>query len=189
MQKELYDQIQKDYSDYKRMVNKDYEELEELENNPIVKRYKYLLQLKDDIARTNFYDGKNPDFICEVINRYGKGLITETLNIWAWFLNISVGKYEEIFKKTLEGMDKDGMISVYIDIENSKVVKVIPLEQKDTFEKENRVVKGNMSIYDASDRYYNTRYKFFKLYVNEGEDIAVKTIIEQEKVKLTLERK
>ena len=31
MQKELFNQIQKDYNDYKRMVNKDYRELEELD--------------------------------------------------------------------------------------------------------------------------------------------------------------
>lgn len=180
MNKELLEQIRKEYKDYSKMTLKDYSELEELERNPIVIRYKYLLKLKDDIARSNFYDGKDPNYTCEVISKYGRGSITETNNIWCWLVDISARKYETIFNKALDDFSRNDLVSVYRDLENSKKTIVIPYTEQASFEATHKVVRGKRYIADFEDRYCNTRYPFFDLCLKESEEAAITFVMAEE---------
>lgn len=89
-----------------------------------------------------------------------------------------------MFKTTLEETDKDKIVCIYLDIENSKKVIVIPLEEQDAFESVNKTIRGKRTILDAQDRYFNTRYEYFNLCINEGQETAVKTMSSEEKCRL-----
>ena len=83
-----------------------------------IKREYHLLSLNESLDKIeNCY--KESYILEKIINKYGKGLIEETNNLWFWFLDVSISQYEKIFRKTLEKTDKDRMVSVYLDLENS----------------------------------------------------------------------
>ena len=90
-------------------------------NKEILQQIKYeyhLLSLNESLDKIeNCY--KESYILEKIINKYGKGLIEETNNLWFWFLDVSISQYEKIFRKTLEKTDKDRMVSVYLDLENS----------------------------------------------------------------------
>ena len=52
------------------------------------------------------------------------------------------------------------------------------------FETKNKVIRGKRTIEDAEDRYFNTRYEYFNLCINEGQEAAIKTMLFEEKSRL-----
>ncbi len=179
MNKEILNQIKQEYQEMAKISKGDFSEITELEKNPIVQRYKHLMRIKETCY------GRDSDYeesyiFNEIINKFGNGIIKETNKIWFYFLNMPLSKYEEIFNKSLGGMNRDSIVSVYLNLENAKEVIAIPLEKKTDFESKNIVVRGKQSIDDPSDRYYNKRYNFFKLCITEGQDLAIKRMLEKE---------
>lgn len=179
MNKETLEQIKKDYTDMDKISRGDFSEIIELEKNPIVQRYNYLLDIKKSYSGTNDYYRESHIF-GEIINKYSNGLIEQTNNIWFWFCNMSIKEYEKMFGTSLDNDDKDSTIAVYIDLENSKKVTTIPINKQLEFESTNNVIRGKRTIIDSTDRYYNARYEFFNACVNEGQDLAVKMMIQKE---------
>ncbi len=148
-----------------------------------IKREYHLLSLNESLDKIeNCY--KESYILEKIINKYGKGLIEETNNLWFWFLDVSISQYEKIFRKTLEKTDKDRMVSVYLDLENSQRILVISLEEQVAFETKNKVIRGKRTIEDAEDRYFNTRFEYFNLCIHEGQEIAIKTILHEEDCRL-----
>lgn len=183
MNKEILQQIKQEYNELHKISEGDLQEIKELEQNPIVQRYRYLLNLKDSFARID--DCYKQSYIySEIINKYGNGLIEPTNNLWFWFFDISVSQYEKMFKTVSNETDKDRIVCIYLDLENSKKIIAIPLEEQDAFEAMNKVIRGKRTIYDAQDRYFNTRYEYFNLCINEGQETAIKTMLNKEKCRL-----
>jgi len=179
MNKEILEKIKQDYIDMDKISKGDFSEITELEKNPIIQRYKYLLDIKKS------YYGIDDDYrqfhsLGEIINRYGNGLIAQTNNIWFWFSDMPIRKYEEMFSTSLDKTDKDSIIAVYIDLENSKRVIPIPIDKQIDFESTNNVIRGKRTIIDPADRYYSARCEFFNLCVNEGQNPAVKMVLQEE---------
>lgn len=85
-----------------------------------------------------------------------------------------------MFSVSLDKADKDSIIAVYIDLENSKKVITIPIDNKVDFESTNNVIKGKRTIIDSADRYYNARYEFFSLCVNKGQNQALEMMLHEE---------
>lgn len=179
MNREILEKMKQDFNDMDKILKGDFSEITELEKNPIVERYKYLLDIKKSYSSTDDYYRQSHIF-GEIINKYSTGLIEQTNNIWFWFFNVPVSKYEEIFRTSLDGNAKDSIIAVYIDLENSKRVITIPIDKQDDFESTNNVIRGKRSIFDSADRYYNARYEFFNLCINEDQDLAVKMMLQEE---------
>ncbi len=178
MTKEELEQIRKEYTEEKRLIQSDFEEIKELEEHPVVKRYKYLLELQRSyIGVDNCYK----DVISKLIKKFGSGALEQTNHIWFWAIDLSVQRYEEIFGSSYYDEDKERMVSVYMDLEDATRRITIPLSEQPTFEQENRVVRGKRFINDFQDRYYNTRYKFFDLCIEKGQDEAIKAMLEEER--------
>lgn len=183
MNKEIIQQIRQEYNDCYKISKGDLQEIKELERNPIVQRYRYLLNIKDSIERID--DCYKQSYIVgEIINKYGNGFIESTNNLWFWFLDCSISQYEKMFKTISEETDKDRIVCIYLDIENSKKVIVIPFEERDAFETINKVIRGKRTILDSQDRYFNARYEYFNLCINEGQETAIKTMLCEEKCRL-----
>ena len=79
MEKDILEMIKQDYSDMEKISTRDYSEIAELEKNPIVQRYRYLIGLKE--SRDLIEYGKRC-IVGKIIEKYGHGLIKESNNIW-----------------------------------------------------------------------------------------------------------
>ena len=156
MNKEILDSMKKDYIE---IMNQD-------ENWDV-----------DNCYREAYVYGK-------LMDKYGTCLIKETNNLWFFLNDMQIAKYEEIFATKIDGYDKNKIASVYIDIENSSKVLCIPLEEQVKFEEENNIIRGKRSIRDYWDRYYNIRYEFFKLCIENNAAYAVKKLLEEEQIRI-----
>ena len=85
--------MQEEYHDIKKIVEGDFSEIEELENNSAVQRYKKLLGLKD----SRFEFRNENDITGYLLSKYGRGVIQETNHIWFFVYELSLQKYEEFF--------------------------------------------------------------------------------------------
>lgn len=165
--------IVKEYKDIKKIVEGDFSEIEELEKDPIIQRYNYLMMLKDkrfDFETDRAIEG-------HLLSEYCQGYIEETNGIWCLVYEMSVQKYEDGFNTTLNEYDKDDMVLVYFDLENNQRHTVISKEEQETFESSHDVIYGKPSITDGCDRYYNVRRAFLDLCLKEGQDVAVKKVL------------
>ena len=95
MDKEILEQIKNEYNELYKISIGDFEEIKELEQNPLVQRYKYLLDLKASFDRVDNYYKKSYIFE-KIINKYGNGKIDVTNNLWFWFFDVSISQYEKI---------------------------------------------------------------------------------------------
>lgn len=179
MDREILIKIKQDYTNMVKISGGDFSEIAKLENNPIVQRYKHLLRIKESYYGADDYY-RQANFFSEIIHKYSNGLIKQTNNIWFWFFDVSVRTYEEIFSTTLDMMDKDRIVAVYRDLENSTRVITIPIENQGEFESNNNVIRGKRTIIDSEDRYYNTKYEFFNLCINGDQDLAVNRMLQEE---------
>ncbi len=179
MEQDLYEKIQERKKEYEKMASGNYKELEELEKNSLVKRYIYLTKLKEYVDRTNFFDGEDPNIVIDTLRDYGNGKINETNEIWVFIRDFSVKDYKKVYNQVVIDKPEDAMVAVYRDAENNQREIVISLEDKEEFERTHKVVTGDMTILNEEDRYFNTRWQFFKLMIEEGQEVAVSKILEK----------
>lgn len=137
---------------------------------------------KTDSYTDAFYKGS--DTVEGIIKKYGSGSIKQTNNLWVWLSDMTVNDYEETFGITLDKDNKNRQISVYVDIENSNRMVAVPFEQQADFEYSSTVVRGKQTISNPYDRYSDVRREFFLLCINEGQEQAVKTLLEKEKTRI-----
>lgn len=169
MKKSVLRRIIEEYKNIKKIAEGDFSEIEELEKNPIQRYKKYLLMLKE--SRFEF---KNEDrIIGQILSDYSQ----ETNIIWCFVYEMSVQKYEECFNETLKEYDKNSTVLVYFDIENSQRYITINKEEQESFESTHKVIRGNLSIQDGADRYYNVRHEFFSSCLEDGQDVAIQKIL------------
>lgn len=165
--------IVKEYEDIKKISEGDFSEIEKLEENPDVRRYKKLLKIRD--SRFEF---QNKDSITGyILSKYGQGKIEETNGVWCLIYEIPVHDYEERFNEPLNELDKDSIVLVYLDVENNQKRIVIKKDEQESFEMNHDVVVGKLSIHDELDRYYNVRHEFFDSCLKDGQGFAVQKIL------------
>lgn len=173
MKESILRRLVEEYNDIKKISAGDFSEIEQLEENPMIQRYKHLLKLKE--AR---FELDNEDRISgHILSEYGQGLIQETNNIWCLAYEISAQKYEEWFNESLIDFDKNSIVLVYFDIENNQRHIVIRKEEQECFEQNHNVITGNLSILDNIDRYYNVRDEFFRSCIKDGQEVAIQKIL------------
>lgn len=182
MKDELIKEMKKEYEDIKMISQEDYSEIEKLEENHIVQRYNYLLSLKK--SRFEFKDENR--IIADFVYKYGQGAIEKTNEIWCLVYEITAERYENSFHTHLNNIDKDDIVLVYFDIENNKKHIVINKSEQENFESTHKVVVGKLSIEDSIDRYFNTRFEFFNTCLNDGQDVAIKKLLNKTKNKLDI---
>ena len=159
MEKEVLDLIKEKYHDMKKISNGDYSELEELENNPIVKRYLYLNSLKES---RELKENKESEIIDNIMKEYGYGEIKENNNIWCYLYTSEEDNY-----------------AVYKNVEDGSKLAVINSDEIGKFESKNIIVYGNLEILDFYDRYYNLRYDYFKDCIDYNQYVAVKKLLKK----------
>ena len=171
MEKEILEKMIEEYKDMEKIADKDFSELDELEKNPAVRRYLYLSALKNDRDIVEY--GKLY-IVDNIMKKDGYGAIKETNNIWCYMFETKAKNITGVF---LPNIDKDKVVVVYWDLENNTKYVVIPKEEQKEFEAKNKVVYGNIRIGDYTDRYYNTRHKFFEDCIKVGQEEAVQKIL------------
>ena len=183
MEKKIYKKIKQDYNYMYKFSKHNYYELRKLEKSSIIRKYKHLLKLKKLSQYLKCTNSDKSNIIHEIINMYSYGAIRKTNNILYPYLEITVKEYEEIYNCKLDKKCKDSIIVIYLDIENSKKQVIIDLTDKENFEANNKIVKGDESIPNFIDRYYNLKYEFFKLCLYYDQDLALKQIMGKENSK------
>lgn len=91
MNKETFEKIKQDFNDMDKISKGDFSEITELEKDPIVQRYNYLLAIKEVCSNIDDYY-KQSHIFCEIINKYSTGAIKQTNNIWFWLLDMPVNE-------------------------------------------------------------------------------------------------
>lgn len=176
MKKEILEEIKKEAEDIKKIAKGDFKEIDELEKNSVVMRYLHLLNLKETFEYTCGYN-IDECTIEYLVEKYGKGVIQESNNVWYYVFKISAEKCEKYFNYPLNDFDKNCEVLVYMDIEDSERKIIISESEQEEFESTHNIIAGNLSIYDEMDRYYNVRSEFFRSCLKEGNDVAVQKIL------------
>lgn len=180
--KEL-EKIKKEYNDIKNILNSNFEEIIELENNPIVDRYNYLkrIQMLSNIGELN--NDRSILTFCLVKSE----IMEETNNIYVYMFENTIKRLETIYNRPIlePEENKNKKVIYYVDLENPSKYVFIPKEKQEEFENTNNVVYGDKNIYDAIDRYHNLRRKFFDLCIcqNQEQEQAVKLLLQKYKRK------
>ena len=175
MENEVIENIRKEYKDITGVIDSNFRELGLLEDNAVVKRYKYLKGLKDKVQCGELKDNKSVLDHC--IEEYGYGKPRQTNEIWLYMLECTVEKFEQLFKVRLLEQDKSKTVVLYYDIENRAKHAIVPKENQEEYESTHNVVYGKETIYDCMDRYYNLRREFFVSCVEEGQEKAVGMVL------------
>lgn len=178
MEKDILERINQDYSDIEKISTRDYSEIAELEKNPIVQRYRYLIGLKE--SRDLIEYGKRC-IVGKIIEKYGHGLIKESNNIWCLLFESETKYIKDIHFEYFDKIDGEKIAVVYRDLEDGSRMIAISKDNQEEFEATHNVVYGNSQISDYSDRYYNTRHKFFEYCITDGQDVAVQKILSRSK--------
>ncbi len=181
MNKETLESIKKEYKEMEEIANGDYSAIKELENNPIVKKYLQLKNLK-------YQARSEDDIIYSIINNYSYGNIKETNGILVYLVErvaerAKVLYDDEEFKKkyNLDSYRDDQVLVFYRDLENFEINYVIKKEDQEEFEKTHTVIYGKPTIFDHEDRYHNARYNFFRTLINDGQEEAVSRALTMKK--------
>lgn len=174
MEKSILEMIKQDISDMNKAVDGDCSEILELEKDLKVQRYIYLKKLMESDELRAY--GKN-SILGIIISKYGQGAINESNNIWCRLFESDAKAIREVFFPGIfldDNVRDDQVIVVYRDLENSERINFITKDKQEEFEATHKVVFGKTSIIDPSDRYYNTKHKFFSDCVDYGQEEAVK---------------
>lgn len=175
MENEVLDEIKEEYNDISKLINSNFSEISELENNPIVKRYKYLKWLKNEVEFRRFNNSK--DILDYCIDQ--KLDIKKTNDIWMYMFECPIEEWERITNTKISEEDKSKVIVWYANIENLSNEELVLKEKQKEFESTHKVVTGKETILDCYDRHYNLRHEFFTSCVEEGQDIAVQKILKK----------
>jgi hypothetical protein len=177
MENELLKKMKLDVEDTKYLVTTHLDEINYLEHNPIVKRYRKLLHLKyeldhglrlktdDEIIRYEYW-------------KYTQGIIQQTNEIY--FL-IGVYDSKKYFELTKLKIDENSEVLVYLNLENEQMHIAISLEEQENFESTHNVIKSLSDTQYIMGEYYKIREEFFVDCVNSGQDVAVKKILSKNK--------
>ena len=175
MKDSVLKRISDEYKDIKMITEGDFSEIEELEKDPTVRRYKHLLALKS--ARFEF---ENEDIIIgHLMSMFEQRCAEDTNDIWCLVYELPYNVYEERFNSTVDGASNDSPVLVYFDIENNQRHVAITKSEQESFESTHRVVVGKLSIQDSADRYYNVRQEFYQSCIKDGQEVAVKKILKK----------
>ena len=165
MKKEILEMIKKDYSDMKKIANGDYSEILELEKNPVVERYRYLVSLKESKDLKEYGE---KCIVSKIMDKYGHGAIKETNDIWCFLF--------EAAENYSKGNEENITMAVYRNIEDGSKIIAISKGSREEFEETHNVVFGKSQIEDYSDRYNNVKYEFFNDCITDGQEVAVKKL-------------
>ena len=175
MEKDMLETIKQDYNDMEKISNADYSEIIELEKNPVVQRYRYLISLKE--SRDLIEYGKSC-IIGKIIEKYGHGLIKESNNLWCFLFESEAKHIKGI---PFDEVNGNQIVVVYQDVEDSSKIIAISKDKQEQFEATHNVVFGKPQIYDYLDRYFNVRHEFFKDCITDGQGVAVQKILTKKK--------
>ncbi len=178
MEKDILEMIKREVSDMTKIADGDYSEIAELEKNPIVRRYLYLKSLEE--SRDLIEHGRRC-IVGRIIDKYGHGVIKESNNIWCFLFEAEAKKVKGSSFEHFDKVDEDQIVVVYRDIEDSSRIIAISKDNQGKFEATHNVVFGNLQILDYSDRFYNTRHKFFENCITDGQDTTVQKILSRHK--------
>lgn len=171
MEREILEMIRQEAVDMKKIVSGDYSEIEELKKDSKVQRYLHLIDLKN--SRELIEDGERC-IVGKIISKYGYGSIKETNGIWCYLFEAPAGRIRGI---PVDSADPDQIMVVYQDLEDAKKLIAVSKEEQKEFEDNHTVVYGNQNIVSYGDRYYNTRHRFFKECIDNGQEEAIKKLI------------
>lgn len=174
MEKDILEMIRQDYCDMRKISDGDYSEIIELEENPVVQRYRYLIGLKESRDLREY--GKRC-IVGKIIEKYGHGVIKESNNIWCLLFESEAKYIKGIPFDCFDQIDEEQIVVVYRDVEDSSRTVAISKDRQEEFEATHNVIFGDSQILDYSDRYYNIRHKFFNDCVIDGQDAAVEKIL------------
>ena len=171
MEKDILNKIRQECTDMKKIIRGDLSEIKELEKNPAVQRYCYLMSLKNS---QDLIERGERAIIGQIIEKYGNGRIEKTNDIWCFLFELPA---EKIKKIPLGDVEKNQIMAVYQDIEDSSRMIAITKDEQEEFESTHNVVLGNSKIFDESDRYYNIRHKFFDACINSSQEEAIQKVL------------
>ncbi len=180
MEQEMLEKLKAEYNDISKMLSNNFEEIVELEKNPIIIRYNYLKSIQNSAERCDYYnsdDYKKKYFLDLCIKKYG--ISWQTNNIYVFMFECTQKRLEDLLHQTLSLSkdSKDNVVVYYVDIENPSKYLIIKKEEQEEFEKTHKVIIGKNSIYDSYDRYYNVRREFFASCIEDGQEQAVKLVL------------
>ena len=179
MENEILEKIKKEYKDIGESLNSNFREINRLEDNQFVKRYNYLKGLKEQVSSGCFDDSKSVLDYC--IEKHGYGKVRQTNEIWLFMFECPIRTFERMFNIRLIEEDKSKIIEYYTDIENKAKHAIVLKGNQEEFERKHNIITGKKDILDYIDRYNNARHEFFISCVEEGQNRAVKMILEKYK--------
>ena len=171
MELEILENLRLDIEDVKEIIRSDFEEMQELEKNPKVKRYVHLLHLKEELENGSNLNNDKEIAIHE-LGKYTQGVIQETNDIWFLFGKYTKEEYLNTFDTTTNVEDD---FLLYINLENEKMHNCIAPSKQLDFESEHTVIKTNKK--NDWQEYYKVRDRFFVDCLKEGESVAYQKVL------------
>ena len=147
-----------------------------LENSPLVRDY---IELCNQIQKFEDKIFTEDEIFTYTLFEYeNMGLTSETNKIY-FYAGTFLTENGEV--KRVERNSSTGEFDKYIDIESIQILEV-PIEDRDVFEKSNRVVDLNVDF----DKYlfYDVRDEFINDCLNYGQEVACKKILSKNKKNL-----
>ena len=128
MEKEILDKLKKDYDDIVGAINTDFHEIEELEKNPIIRRY---FKLKE-WQQTAYHGYLKNDY--GIIHYLMNSEIKDTNGIYVYMWSDTLGNFEKNSGKSFDNisLDKDIIVIYYVDLENSSKWELVMSEYQDS---------------------------------------------------------
>ena len=173
MEKEILEKIKLDIEDTKNLLDTNLAEMQELEQNEIVKRYIRLSRLKYELDHGLRLES-DYDIAMHEYWKYTQGIIQETNQIWFLIGVYDSEEYQEAFNDKSENKND---VLVYINLENEKMHIGIGLDEREEFESSHNVIVTNRQY--AWHDYYKTREAFFMSCINEGQEVAIKKVLKK----------
>lgn len=178
MENELLKKIKQEYKDIRAALDSNFREISKLESNQIVKRYNYLKYLRTKKENGEFNNSKNILDYC--FEHYGYGKVRNTNEIWLLMFECPISVFEKRFNVRLLEEDKSKIVAYYTDIENAAKHTIVTKDNQEEFERTHKVITGKtVYIFDSYGRYYDIRHEFFTSCVEDGQENAVKKILEK----------
>ena len=154
-------------------------EKEELEQNPIVKRYIEVLKISEENNKRG--NRKNKKTILD--EEWAKNIdkVQETNNIFMYLGQFYGSLNDPIFggkDLTYPTIFNNLGYNRYINIENPKNIRKVALEDCKEFEKEHTVIHPN-SLLQCPHEYYEISKDFFFTAVTESEEAAIQKVLKK----------
>ncbi len=176
MNNKIYEEIVEKAKSMEKIVEEDYSEIEELEKNPIVQKYLYLMDLKKDHDLAD--DGKFA-IPYKLATEYAE-TIKETNNIWFMFCELSAERACELVDIDVPyGISNNEMVVIYRDIENVNRYNVISKKERESFEATHNIAYGNTEIEEPFGRYFDARRDFFDDCIKHTQDYAIQKVLKK----------